>query len=130
MDPRLRGGDIMGVEFAMTLYSIYEPPSTPGIPVAVGERFSWLALLLTPVFLLVHGLWMGLLLWVVLTVALVFADPILGSGVAFWLHVLVAAWFACAAPGLRRASLLGRGWHYAGERIAPSADLARLEAMR
>ena len=43
---------------------------------------------------------------------------------------LGAVWLGFAAPALRRHKLKRQGWRHRGDRIALSADLARLEAMR
>ena len=54
----------------------------------------------------------------------------IGDGAAFLLYVLAAIWLGFAAPGLRRHALQWRGWTLRGARIAPSADLAQLEALQ
>ena len=115
----------------MTLYAIFDPkPGTPALPVAVPEQFSWAAAILPPAFLLRHGLWLEALLWFVIFAALVFLGAIIGGEAAFWLYVLKSAWIGFAAPDLHRHALRRRGWHYRGDRIALSADLAQLEAIR
>lgn len=115
----------------MTLYAIFDPkPGKPLLPAAVPEKFSWLAAILPPVFLLAHGLWLELVGFALAVVALVLATPLLGADAAFWLYVLGAVWLGFAAPGLRRHALAWRGWTHRGARLAPSAELAQLEAMR
>ncbi|WP_332690234.1 DUF2628 domain-containing protein [Devosia sp.] len=115
----------------MTLYAIYDPkPGKPALPAAVPEKFSWFAALLPPVFLVVHGLWLELVGFVLAVAALVFATSVIGEDAAFPLYVLGAVWLGFAAPGLRRHALAWRGWTHRGERVALSADMAQLEAIR
>jgi hypothetical protein len=118
------------LERQVTLYAIFDPkPGKPDLPAAVPETFSWLAAILPPVFLLRHGLWLELIAWMLKVVALVMLSRVIGDGAAFLLYVLSAIWLGLAAPGLRRHALQWRGWTLRGARIAPSADLAQLEAL-
>lgn len=115
----------------MTLYAIFDPrPGKPALPAAIPERFSWLAALLPPVFLLRYGLWLELVVFCVKLVALILFAPFIGDGAAFLLYGLLALWLGFAAPGLRRHGLAWRGWRHRGDRVAASADLAQLEAMQ
>jgi hypothetical protein len=115
----------------VTLYAIFDPkPGKAHLPMPVAEKFSWLAALLPPVFLLLHGLWLETLAWMLGVAALVVATPLIGNGAASWLYILGAIWLGLSAPGLRRHALLWRGWRFRGERIAADDDLARLEAMQ
>ena len=115
----------------MTLYAIFDPkPGRPGLPTAIPEKFSWFAAILPPLFLLAHGLWLELVAWLLMVVALVVLSGFVGDDAAFVLYLLAAAWLGFAAAGLRRHALQWRGWRHRGERVAPSADLAQLEAMR
>lgn len=114
----------------MTIYAIFDPtPGRADLPVPVAEKFNWLAALLPPVFLLRHGMWLATFAWVLGVAALVLLAPFVGEAV-FWLYVLAAAWLGFAASDLIRRSLLRRGWVLRGERIAASAELAQLEALR
>ncbi|MDB5614142.1 MAG: hypothetical protein JWQ22_1795 [Devosia sp.] len=115
----------------MTLYAIYDPkPGRPDLPAAIANQFSWLAAILPPIFLARHGLWLELLAWVLKLVALVILSRFIGGGAAFALYLLAAVWLGFAAPSLRRHALQWRGWTPRGERIALSADMAQLEAIR
>ncbi len=115
----------------MTIYTVFDAkPGKPDLPAAIPEQFSWLAALLPPVFLLMHGLWLETLAWLLGVVALVLATPLIGGAAAFWLYVLGAAWMGFAAPSFRRHALQSRGWRYRGERVATGADMAQLEALR
>ena len=115
----------------MTLYAIFDPePGRPDLPAVLPEKFSWLAAILPPVFLLKHGLWLELVAWMLKVAALIVLARFIGDGAAFLLYVLAAIWLGLAAPGLRRHALQWRGWTHRGARIAPSADLAQLEALQ
>ena len=115
----------------MTLYAIFDPkPVRPDLPAAIPEKFSWLAALLPPVFLAVHGLWLELVAWLLKVVALVVLSNFIGDDAAFLLYVVAAIWLGFAAPGLRRHALQWRGWTARGERVALSADMAQLEALQ
>ena len=115
----------------MTLYAIFDPkPGRPGLPAAVPEKFSWLAAILPPVFLLAHGLWLELVAWCGAILALLVLAGFVGGDVAALLYLLGAIWLGFAAPGFRRHALQWRGWRHRGERVAPSADTAQLEALQ
>ena len=115
----------------MTLYAIFDPKlGRPDLPAAIPEKFSWLAAVLPPVFLAMHGLWLELVAWVLKVVALVVLSAFIGGGAAFLLYVLASIWFGFAASGFRRHALHWRGWTHRGERVALSADMAQLEAIQ
>ncbi|KRA47860.1 DUF2628 domain-containing protein [Devosia sp. Root635] len=115
----------------MTLYAIFDPkPGKPDLPAVVPETFSWLAAVLPPVFLLKHGLWLELVAWLLKVVALVVLSRFIGADAACLLYLLATIWLGFAAAGLRRHALQWRGWIFRGPRIAPSADLAQLEALQ
>ena len=118
------------LENNVTLYAILDPRSgRTAPPAAIPERFSWLAALLPPLFLLRHGLWLELLGFVLAAGALVLGARLIGGDAALALYLLGALWLGLAAPDLRRWALRRRGWDERGPRIAASADLAQLEAL-
>jgi hypothetical protein len=115
----------------VTLYSVFERsmprPGADPAPAIVGDKFSWPAALLPPVFLLWHGLWLALLGFAAALALIVVASILwIGGGAGFWLYVLLAIFFGFEAPGMRRAGLARKGFAYRGEHIAPAADLAQL----
>jgi hypothetical protein len=131
MDSGLRRNDIGVLERVVTLYAIYDPkPGRPALPAVVPETFSWLAAILPPVFLAVHGLWLELVTWVLKLMVLVVLSGFIGDDAAVLLYILAAVWLGFAAPGLRRNGLAWRGWRHRGDRVAPSAELAQLEALQ
>jgi hypothetical protein len=115
----------------LTLFAIFDPrPGSTDLPRVVPERFSATAMLLPPVYLLAHRLWLEALVWLVAAAALVLLAPYIGGGAALLLYGLLALWLGLSAPDWRRARLARRGWRFRGDRVALSADLARLEALR
>ena len=108
----------------VTLFAIYTRQSAA--PAAIAEKFSWLAFLLPPVFAVVHGLWLALIAYVVVVIALGFASTVLGGSATFWLYLLFALWTGFAAPSLRRHALASRGWSHRRDVIAAAPDLAAL----
>ncbi len=112
----------------MTLYSIFERDAqVPEAPAAIPEKFSWLAALLPPVFLLAHGLWLALAGFILAVALIVVGSFWLGADAGFWLYVLMAVLIGFEAPALRRAALRRRGWSYRTERFARNAELAQVE---
>lgn len=114
----------------MTLYSVFErstprPGADPAPPV-VPDKFSWLAMLLPPVFLLLHGLWLALLGYVLALVALYFAASWVGTETTVWFYLLLAIYLGFEAHNLRRAALRRRGFRHRGEIVASAGDLAQL----
>jgi len=115
----------------MTLFAIFDPkPGKADLPAIIPEKFSFFAAILPPVFLGAHGLWLELVAYVVGVVALGVATPFIGEEAVVWLYLLLAMALGYAAPGLRRHALQWRGWRHRGDRVALSADLAQLEAIR
>jgi hypothetical protein len=113
----------------MTLYSIFEKPQAKAAkdraPVAIAERFSWFATLLTPVFALVHGLWLLLVFWIALVMGLAYASRVIGPEASMWLYGVVVLFLGFEAPALRRDWLLLRGWQWRGDIISSAEDLAQ-----
>ena len=108
----------------MTIYSVFERPNEIA-PTVVPEKFSWFAAVLPPVYALYHGLWLGLLAYVVAVVAIVAASLWLGGEAGFWLYVLLVLLIGFEAAGLRRAKLRAKGWSYRSDVVAGAADLAQ-----
>lgn len=111
----------------MTVYSVYE--RRDDAPLAVADRFSWSAALLPPVHALVHGLWLMLAVWVVVTAAIAGLGLWVGGEAAFWLYVAFALGLGFEASGFRRARA-GKGGGYSGEIVAGAEDLAVVEYLK
>ena len=106
----------------MTLYAIYDRP--PAAPAIIAEKFSWAAFVLPPFWAIAHGLWLELLAYIVVVVALSFAGAVIGGSASFWLYVLFAFWIGCSAASLRRNAMRARGWHHRRDLVAAAPDLA------
>ncbi|MGN6158026.1 MAG: hypothetical protein ACTHNL_08010 [Devosia sp.] len=117
----------------MTVYSIFEKPQGKAAknraallvpPVAVPDRFSWLAALLPPVFAVLNGLVLLLVFWIALAAGLLYASRVIGADAAFWLYVVVAIFLGFEAPAFRRDGLLARGFIWRGDVVARGEDIA------
>ncbi len=75
----------------MRLYSIYEKMIDGEQElVVVPDKFSWFAALLTPVWCLVHLMWLELLAYVGVAFILGFVTFFVGEDAAWWIGILVA----------------------------------------
>jgi hypothetical protein len=116
----------------MTIFSIFErdPASADPAPAAIPDRFSWLAAILPPVYLMWHGLWLAFFGWLIVTLGLAVAARWVGPDAASWIYVAFAILTGFEASSLRRARLFQHGWRHSGERIALAADLAQVEWLK
>ncbi|RYE88174.1 MAG: DUF2628 domain-containing protein, partial [Hyphomicrobiales bacterium] len=94
-------------------------------PAVVPDKFSWAAAILPPVYALNHGLWLGLVLYVVAVAAIGVSSLWIGDDAAFWLYGLLAVLIGFEAAGFRRAKLRRKGWAYRSDVIAAAPDLAQ-----
>ncbi|HVY50217.1 MAG TPA: DUF2628 domain-containing protein [Devosia sp.] len=117
----------------MTVYSIFEKPQgkaakrrAPEVipPVAVSDRFSWMAAVLPPLFALLNGLWLLLVFWVALVLGLAYISRVIGPDAAGGLYILVAVFMGFEAPAFRRDGLVARGYVWRGDLIASAEDIA------
>lgn len=113
----------------MTLYSVFDRRQNEA-PEVVPDRFSWFAALLPPVYALVHRLWLPLVVWLVLVIAIAGLGVVFGGDVGFWTYVLLAVLIGFEAPALRRRGLRRRGYLYRSDLIAAAPDLAQVEWMK
>ena len=108
----------------MPAYAVFEPPARANRPlvdhaarfVFLRDRFSWGAFLLGPLWMIWRRLWLVLLVYIVLVAAIEyglrrFAIPATARTIVY---LLVALLVGIEAPGLRRWTLLRRGWHERG----------------
>ena len=84
----------------------------------VADRFSWGALLLAPLWLIWHGLWITLVLMAVLVAVAAFLLSVAAAVVVF---VGLSLILAFEGGAVRRAELRLRGWREAGVVEAGSA---------
>jgi hypothetical protein len=118
----------------MPVYTVHEPPLPAGEILADPERFIfvrdgfyWWAFLLAPFWMLRHRLWLVLLGYVVVTVALQTTLRTVGAppSAAVVVAVLISLLVGLEAGTLRRITLKRRGWHNVG--IVSGDDLEDAE---
>jgi hypothetical protein len=117
----------------MSVYTVHEPPlkgddaePNPERFVFVRDGFAFWAFLLTPLWMLRHRLWLVLLLYILLTVALQIGLELAGassfarSGVSLLLSLLVGF----EAATLRRWTLQRRRWRQIGVVVGDDFEAA------
>lgn len=107
----------------MIVCTVHEPPEPASDRIEraerlvfVRDRFSWMAALLTPIWLLVHRHWLPLLGFILAAVAIVFAVAALGLA-PFWGSLLIFALqlvIGFEAGSLDRWRLDRKGWQMIG----------------
>ena len=117
----------------MTIYTVHEPPQRAGESAPDPERFifvrdgfSFWAFLLAPLWMIRHRLWLMLLGYVLVTVALQFVLGLLGASVtvAFAVGALLALLVGFEAATLRRFGLARRRWRHVGTVVGDDLDTA------
>jgi hypothetical protein len=116
-------------------FLVFEPTDGKRTPASVErvvflrEKFSPLAFIFTPFWLLIHRLWLGFLIWLVVFIAINWAGSKLGFGPY---AVLAASFFpsllfGMEAVNLRARKLLRNGYRDAGVVIADDIETAELK---
>ena len=118
----------------MTVWTVFEPEDAEerrttqqwadGL-LFVPERLSWSALLIAPLVLLRHRLWLAFIVYVLMQGALLAAMAVLDlpdRALALLLVAHIAV--AVGLPGLRRSKLLAKGYEEAGCVVAPKLEAA------
>ncbi|AZO57107.1 MULTISPECIES: DUF2628 domain-containing protein [unclassified Mesorhizobium] len=99
----------------MTAYVVMEPPGRSekaDMTTLVRDGFTWLGLLVPPLWLAWHRLWVEAALAFVIMSVLSMLGQKLGLGVAgSLLSLLVSLYVGLEGQGLRIAALRRRGWH-------------------
>jgi hypothetical protein len=108
----------------MALFSVFTRDTEDPMPRLVADRFAWSAALFPPLYLLGHGLWLGLVGFLLFAAALAGLSFWLGPDATFWLYVSAALLFGFEAPALVRRKLRRKGFAHAGERFAADRDVA------
>jgi hypothetical protein len=117
----------------MPTFTVHAPPGRDGEAPASPERFAFVrdgfhgwAFLLAPFWLIARRLWLGLVLYVVVTAAVAGALAFLGaSRSAQGLAALcIALLVGFEAPSLRRWTLTRRGWTPLGFVVGEDQDVA------
>ncbi len=124
----------------MAIYTVYAPNMRTSAQllndhalsekvVFIKEKMPWLALLFTPFWLLLHRLWLGFGLYLLVLFAV--------SGVLYALNAgqlaislaegLVSLLFALEAPTLQSAALKRRGYQHVASVVADGQEAAELK---
>ncbi|HZP74565.1 MAG TPA: DUF2628 domain-containing protein [Pseudolabrys sp.] len=117
----------------MAVYTVHEPPPRKGEAVAAPERFMFVrdgfyfwAFLLTPLWMLVHRLWLVLVLYVggmiLLGIGMAVAQMPLGARALVFL--LIAILIGIEAASLRRWTLSRRRWKQVGVVVGDDLEAA------
>lgn len=115
----------------MPTYTVHQPPQREGRPVPGPERFAFVrdgfhfwAFLLPPVWMLLHRMWLVLIGYVVVVVAMTVAFAV--AGIPSWADAIASLLFGVLigleAASLRRWSL--RKWTQLGYVVAEDEELA------
>jgi hypothetical protein len=117
----------------MPTFTVHQPPpkkgeaeSAPERLVFVRDGFYFWAFLLAPLWLLVHRLWLALLGYLVLTIALavLLAWSGVPTSVKSFATLLVAVLMGLEAASLWRWTLTRRGWKTLGFVVGEDAEMA------
>jgi hypothetical protein len=117
----------------MSIYTVYEPPlkahesaPDPERFVFVRDGFSFWAFLLAPWWMLRHRLWLALVCYVILAVALSVALRLIGASatVAVIAGALFSLLVGFEAATLRRFGLARRGWRNVGIVVGDDVESA------
>ena len=117
----------------MPTYTVHQPPRREGRPVPGPERFVFVrdgfhvwAFLLPPLWMLLHRLWLVLLGYAVVIVAVTVAFAV--AGIPQWADALASLLFGILigleAATLRRWTLTRRKWTQLGYVVAEDEELA------
>jgi hypothetical protein len=117
----------------MSIYTVYEPPlkahesaPDPERFVFVRDGFSFWAFLLAPWWMLRHRLWLALVCYVILAVALSVTLRLIGTSAA--VAIIAGALFSLLvgfeAATLRRFGLARRGWRNVGIVVGDDVESA------
>jgi hypothetical protein len=117
----------------MSVYTVHEPPASPGQSdsdpariVFVPDGFSFWGFLFGPLWLLWHRLWLALVGYGVVAIALHVALGALGAhaGTRAAASLLLALLVGLEAQSLRRWTLTRRGWRNVGVVVADDLEHA------
>ncbi|MGA7519079.1 MAG: DUF2628 domain-containing protein, partial [Pseudolabrys sp.] len=117
----------------MPTYTVHAPPPHHGETTSAPERFVFVrdgfhfwAFLLTPLWLLLHGLWLALVIYVVGYGVVGGALTILHASAKaqFLAGLLIALLIGFEAPSIWRWTLTRRGWTTLGFVVGEDAEIA------
>lgn len=93
----------------------------------IEDKFSWGATLLPPLWIIAHGLWLELFVWLTAMILLGVASLVIGGEAIFGLYVLSAFWLGYEASSIRVGALQRQRFRLSGDMIAVDAELAEMD---
>lgn len=113
----------------MAIYTVHLPPGLSAERQADAARFirdgfSFWALVLPPVWLAWHRMWLALVGWIVVAAAIEGAGYLAGRTPAAIVGLAFTVWFALVARDIRRWTLARNGWTLAAVIEAGDRDAA------
>jgi hypothetical protein len=117
----------------MPVYTVHEPPRRDDEIVAhtarfqfVRDGFHWWALLLTPLWMLRHRMWLEAIAYLALTGGITYGLNRLGVGDSAgpWVAILLSLLVGLEASSLRRWKLSRRGFENLGVVVGEDLDIA------
>jgi hypothetical protein len=117
----------------MPTYTVHAPPPRPGETASAPERFLFVrdgfyfwAFALTPVWLLLHRLWLAFAIYLVASILLGIGLALIGASasVQFLAALLIALLIGFEAATIRRRKLTRRGWKMLGFVVGEDAEMA------
>ncbi len=113
----------------MAIYQILQRPDKDGLAnidesEIIGEKFSWLGAIFTPLWLMSKNLWLEFVLWLAFIFALSAISSFIGAEATFWLYVIFAIWFGFEAPNILSKALIRRGYILQTNLLAPNYEQA------
>ena len=114
----------------MAIFTAHAPPGVADAAAAsddilfLREGFSWMALLFAPVWAIVRGTWIVLLVWIAAVVLASLIAARFGESAGLVVYLGVALWLGLEARDLRRWHLALRGWQVVGIVAAASVHEA------
>jgi hypothetical protein len=117
----------------MAIYTVHEPPlkrydtaTDPDRFVFVRDGFSWPAFLFGPLWMLRHRMWLALIIYVALMIAVNagLRRLALPGEATFLVGALIALLIGIEAGTLRRFKLARRGWNNVGVIVGDDREMA------
>ena len=115
----------------MPVYTVHAPTNDAGVRATdrfafARDGFHFWAFVLGPVWLAWHRLWLALIGWIVVMVAIDVGLTVLGAGGAamFWVNLLLALLLGFEAATLQRWTLSRRNWRQLDVVVADNEESA------
>ncbi len=113
----------------MSTYTVHTPPRANSVSaserfVFVRDGFYFWAFLFAPFWLIAHGLWLALVIYIAVSAAIATGLIVIGAsaGAQFFVWLLLALLVGFEASTLRRWGLARRGWSMIGFVVGDSRE--------